>query len=150
MDARQGSRAWRGTQGGIDAAKQGHDVVMTPSSDCYLDYYQGPVDKEPLAIGGFLPLSKVYSFNPVPEGLDSLESKHILGGQGNLWTEYVPNIKHAEYMTFPRIAAMSEALWSSKEVRNFEDFSRRIRLFTKRYDRMEINYSKSAFKEAAK
>ena len=142
--------SWRGTQGGIDAAKQGHDVVMTPSAECYLDYYQGPVDKEPLAIGGFLPLSKVYNFNPVPEGLDSLESKHILGGQGNLWTEYVPNIKHAEYMTFPRIAAMSEALWSSKEVRNFEDFSRRIRLFTKRYDRMEINYSKSAFNEAAK
>ena len=110
--------SWRGFQGGVDAANQGHDVVMTPNSHCYIDYYQGPMDQEPLAIGGYLPLSKVYSFNPVPEELSADAAKHILGGQANLWTEYVPDLKHAEYMTFPRIAALAEAVWSPKEVRD--------------------------------
>ena len=142
--------SWRGFQGGIDAANQGHDVVMTPNSHCYIDYYQGPMDQEPLAIGGYLPLSKVYSFNPVPEELSADAAKHILGGQANLWTEYVADLKHAEYMTFPRIAALAEAVWSPKEVRNWEDFSRRIQLFMKRYDEMGINYSKSAYKVSAK
>ncbi|MDP2888423.1 MAG: glycoside hydrolase family 20 protein [Bacteroidota bacterium] len=142
--------SWRGFQGGIDAANQGHDVVMTPNSHCYIDYYQGPMDQEPLAIGGYLPLSKVYNFNPVPEELSADAAKHILGGQANLWTEYVPDLKHAEYMTFPRIAALAEAVWSPKEVRNWENFSRRIQLFLKRYDQMGINYSKSAYKVSAK
>ena len=141
--------SWRGTQGGIDAAKQGHDVVMTPGQPCYFDHYQGPKEEEPLAIGGFNPLNKVYEFNPVPKELDAEAAKHILGGQANLWTEYVPNIKHAQYMTFPRIAAMAEALWSPKEVKNWDDFYRRIQLFTKRYDQMGINYAKSAFKGSA-
>ena len=142
--------SWRGMQGGIDAAKQGHDVVMTPGSPCYFDHYQGPVDQEPLAIGGYNPLSKVYNFNPVPAELDAEAAKHILGGQANLWTEYIPNYKHVEYMTFPRIAALAEALWSPREVRNWEDFSRRIQLFMKRYDEKGINYSKSAFKVTGK
>ncbi len=142
--------SWRGIKGGIDAARQGHDVVMTPTSDCYIDYYQGPVDQEPPGIGGFLPLIKVYNFNPVPPGLDAESAKHILGGQANLWTEYVPNLKHAEYMTFPRVAAMAEVLWSQKEVRNWEDFSRRIQIMMVRYDQMNINYSKSAFNVTAK
>jgi len=142
--------SWRGMQGGIDAAKQGHDVVMSPNSYAYFDYYQGPKDQEPLAIGGYLPLSTVYSFNPIPDELDAEAAKHILGGQANLWTEYVPNIKHTEYMTFPRIAALAEAVWSSREVRNWEDFSRRIQLFMKRYDQMGINYSKSGYKVSAK
>ncbi len=142
--------SWRGFEGGIEAARLGHDVVMTPTSDCYIDYYQGPMDQEPLAIGGYLPLSKVYKFSPVPPELDGAAAKHILGGQANLWTEYVPNFKHAEYMTFPRIAAMAEALWSPKEVRNWDDFSRRIRMMMKRYDLMGINYSKSAYKVSAK
>ena len=142
--------SWRGIQGGIDAARQGHDVVMTPTSDCYIDYYQGAMEEEPLAIGGYLPLSKVYDFNPIPPDLDAEAAKHILGGQANLWTEYVPNLKHAEYMTFPRIAAMAEVLWSPKEVRNWEDFSRRIKLFMERYDEMGINYSKSVFRVNAK
>jgi hexosaminidase len=141
--------SWRGMQGGIDAAKQGHDVVMSPNSHAYIDYYQGPMDQEPLAIGGYLPLSKVYSLNPIPEELDAEAAKHILGGQANLWTEYVPNFKHAEYMVFPRIAALAEAVWSPKEVRNWDDFSRRIQLFMKRYDQMGINYSKSAYKVSA-
>ena len=142
--------SWRGTQGGIDAAKQGHDVVMTPGQPCYFDHYQGAKEEEPLAIGGFNPLNKVYEFDPIPKELDSEAAKHILGAQANLWTEYVPTIKHAQYMTFPRIAAMSEALWSSKEVKNWDDFYRRIQLFTKRYDQMGINYAKSAFKTGGK
>lgn len=142
--------SWRGFKGGIEAANQGHDVVMTPTSDCYFDYYQGPMDQEPLAIGGFLPLSKVYNFNPIAPEISAEGAKHILGGQANLWTEYVPNFKHVEYMTFPRIAALAEAVWSPKEVRNWDDFSRRIKLFMKRYDTMGINYSKSGFKVSAK
>ena len=138
--------SWRGTQGGIDAAKQGHDVVMTPGQPCYFDHYQGAKEEEPLAIGGFNPLNKVYEFDPIPKELDAEAAKHILGAQANLWTEYVPTFKHAQYMTFPRIAAMAEALWSSKEVKNWDDFYRRIQTFTKRYDQMGINYAKSAFK----
>ena len=140
--------SWRGTQGGIDAAKQGHDVVMTPGQPCYFDHYQGAKEEEPLAIGGFNPLNKVYEFDPIPKELDAEAAKHILGAQANLWTEYVPTFKHAQYMTFPRIAAMAEALWSSKEVKNWDDFNRRIQTFTKRYNQMGINYAKSAFKEA--
>ena len=142
--------SWRGFEGGIEAAKLGHDVVMTPTSDCYIDYYQGPMEQEPLGIGGYVPLSKVYNFSPVPPGLDAEAAKHILGGQANLWTEYVPNFKHAEYMTFPRIAAMAEVLWSPKEVRSWDDFSLRIQSMMKRYDQMGINYSKSAYKVSAK
>jgi hexosaminidase len=142
--------SWRGYKGGIEAANQGHDVVMTPTSECYFDYYQGPKDQEPPAGGGFIPLKKVYQFCPVPSELSAEAAKHILGGQANLWTEYVPNIKHVEYMTFPRIAAMAEALWSPKEIRNWNDFSNRIQLFMKRYDQLGINYSKSGFKATIK
>lgn len=137
--------SWQGMQGGIDAAKQGHDVVMAPNSYVYLDYYEGPKRKEPLAIGGYLPLKTVYSFDPIPKKLNPEEAKHILGAQANLWTEFVPDLKHAEYMTFPRIAALAEAVWSRKEVRNWDDFSRRIQLFMKRYDQLGINYSKSGY-----
>ncbi|MFY9151859.1 MAG: family 20 glycosylhydrolase [Prolixibacteraceae bacterium] len=142
--------SWRGIQGGIEAANLGHDVVMSPNSFWYFDYYQGPSDQEPPAIGGFLPLSKVYGFNPVPEELNPEAAKHILGGQANLWTEYVPGIKHAEYMIFPRIAALSEVLWSPRETHNWSGFSHRIQRLMQRYDLMGINYSKSAFKVSAK
>jgi hexosaminidase len=137
--------SWRGIAGGVEAAGQGHDVVMTPNSFCYLDYYQGPADQEPPGIGGYLPLSTTYQFNPIPEGLEPAAAKHILGGQGNLWTEYVPDLKHAEYMTFPRIAAIAEVLWSPADVRSWEGFSERIQRFTNRYDVIGINYSKSSF-----
>jgi hexosaminidase len=141
---------WQGIQGGIDAAKLGHDVLMAPNSFVYLDYYQGPKRKEPLAIGGYLPLKTVYSFNPIPKQLDSEEAKHILGAQANLWTEFVPDLKHAEYMIFPRIAAFAETVWSQKDVRNWDDFTRRIQLFMKRYDQMGTNYSKSGYDIASK
>ena len=142
--------SWRSIKGGIQAANLGHDVVMTPTSDCYFDYLQGPANQEPPGIGGYLPLSKVYAFNAIPPELSAEAAKHILGGQGNLWTEYVPNINHAQYMAFPRIAALSETLWSPKEVRNWEDFSRRIQLFMKRYDQAGINYAKSAYAVTSK
>jgi len=119
--------------------------VMTPGSPCYFDHYQGSVDQEPLAIGGYNPLSKVYTFNPVPNVLDAGAAKHILGGQANLWTEYVPNFRHAEYMIFPRIAALAEALWTPKDRQSWDDFSRRILMLMNRYDMMGINYAKSAF-----
>ena len=150
MPAEAAVMGWRGYKGGIEAANLGHDVVMTPTSDCYFDYLQGPANQEPPGIGGYLPLSKVYAFNPVPKELSAEAAKHIMGGQANLWTEYVPNIKHAEYMIFPRIAALSEALWSSDKVHNWTDFSRRIQLFMNRYDIAGINYAKSAYAVTSK
>ena len=110
--------SWRGTEGGLAAANQGHDAVMTPNSHCYFDYYQGRQEFEPLAIGGYSPLSKVYSYEPVPDGLTSEEEQHILGAQGNVWTEYILTPGHAQYMTLPRMAALAEVVWSPKESRN--------------------------------
>jgi hexosaminidase len=137
--------SWRGTEGGIEAARQGHDVVMTPTSNCYFDYYQGDPEKEPLAIGGFLPLSVVYSFEPTPQELTPDEAQHILGVQANLWTEFVPTPEHAQYMTFPRIAAVSELGWSAKESKNWEDFKARMTEQFKRYELQGINWAKSAY-----
>ena len=142
--------SWRGIEGGIDAAKQGHDVVMTPKTPCYFDQYQASIIEEPIAFGGTNTMKMVYNFNPVPAELSVEEAKHILGAQANLWTEYIPNIKHVEYMVFPRIAALSEALWSPKEAHNWRNFSRRIQQFMKRYDIMGINYSSSSHKVTAK
>ncbi|TSA38502.1 MAG: beta-N-acetylhexosaminidase [Porphyromonadaceae bacterium] len=136
--------SWRGTQGGIDAAKAGHPVVMTPTSHCYFDYYQGNPDSEPLAIGGYLPLEKVYSFDPVPQGLSADEAKMILGAQANLWTEYVADTSHANYMTFPRLTALSEVCWTSPGQKNYDDFSLRLTRQLQRFDAMEIKYSKAS------
>lgn len=135
--------SWRGIQGGIDAAKAGHPVVMTPTTHCYFDYYQGNPEFEPLAIGGYLPLEKVYAFEPVPPGLTSEEAKMVLGAQANLWTEYVSDSSHANYMTFPRLTALAEVCWSSPGQKNFEDFSARLSQQLERYKVMGINYSKS-------
>jgi hexosaminidase len=103
--------SWRGTEGGIAAAKQGHFVVMSPGSHCYFDHYQAKSVSEPLAIGGYTPIEKVYEFNPVPEGLKDHEARFILGGQANLWTEYIPTFDQLTYMTYPRAIALSQALW---------------------------------------
>ncbi|UMB61953.1 glycoside hydrolase family 20 protein [Lutibacter sp. A80] len=137
--------SWRGVKGGVEAAKQGHDVVMTPGTHCYFDHYQGPQNEEPLAWGGYTPLSKVYEFDPIVEDLTEDETKHILGGQANLWAEQIKTEDHSEYMIFPRLAALSEALWSPKESRNWEDFSKRISSMFKRYEFLDINYAKSAY-----
>ncbi len=132
--------SWRGIEGGINAAKQKHNVVMTPTNYCYFDYYQGQPENEPLAIGGFLPLEKVYSYEPVPEELNSDEQKYIMGAQANLWTEYIDTPELAEYMTLPRICALAEVGWSPKEKRNLDDFLNRMELHYNRLDQLGINY----------
>ena len=137
--------SWRGVKGGLEAASQGHDVVMTPGTHCYFDHYQGPQNEEPLAWGGYLPLSKVYKFDPVVESMTEEEAKHILGGQANLWSEYIPTNEQSEYMIYPRIAALSETVWSTKASRDWDDFSNRIIHLFKRYDYQGINYAKSAY-----
>jgi hexosaminidase len=137
--------SWRGFKGGIEAANSGHDVVMTPTSHCYFDYYQGPIDSEPIAFNGYIPLQKVYEFNPVPQELSAENARHILGGQGNLWTEQVPNKAHMQYMAFPRMAAMAEVLWTNKDRRDWNDFSRRIKQIGEAYDALGLNYAKSMY-----
>ncbi len=137
--------SWRGMAGGIEASKQGHDVVMTPGTPCYFDFYQGPIDQEPLAIGGNNTLMKVYAFEPVPEELTGDEAKHILGAQANLWTEYVTTFDHVQYMAFPRIGALAEVLWSNKALRLADDFTRRMALMMQRYEAAGINYSRSGY-----
>ncbi|PXX27309.1 family 20 glycosylhydrolase [Arenibacter sp. ARW7G5Y1] len=137
--------SWRGVKGGLEASEAGHDVVMTPNSHCYFDYYQGDQDVEPLAWGGNLSLSKVYQFDPVVEGMSEQQGKHVLGGQANLWTEYVPTNDQAEYMTYPRLAALAEAVWSSKDNKNWNDFSNRVGSLFQRYGIMGVNYAKSVY-----
>nr|WP_315156199.1 glycoside hydrolase family 20 protein [uncultured Flavobacterium sp.] len=137
--------SWRGTKGGIEAADQGHDVIMTPESPCYFNFYQGPQNEEPLAFDAYNPLNKVYEFDPVVPEMTPQEAAHVLGGQANLWAEYLADPKDSEYMIFPRLAAMSEVLWSSKENRNWNDFITRLKPLLSRYDYLEINYAKSAY-----
>jgi len=127
--------------GATEAASAGHDVVMSPTGFCYLDHYQShDHSTEPRGIGGFLSLSQVYSFEPVPKNLPAEFQSHILGGQGNLWTEYIPSLSHAEYMIFPRECAMAEVLWSPKESRNWDDFLSRVKVNERRLDALGVNY----------
>lgn len=143
--------SWRGTEGGIAAARQGHDVIMTPTSHCYLDYYQSGSANEPLAIGGFLPLKKVYNYEPTPkDSLTAEEEKHILGTQGNVWTEYMKTPSKVEYMAFPRALALAEINWSPKSARNYENFLQRLSNHFKRLDVMNVNYAKHIFDVSAK
>src|SRR5881396_558574 len=115
--------SWRGTDGGIAAAQAGHDVVMTPGSHTYLDHYQSlDTASEPLAIGGFLPIDTVYSYEPVPAALTAAEGRHVLGAQAQMWTEYIPDPKRAEYMVFPRLCALAEAVWTPRDRKDFADF----------------------------
>ena len=130
--------SWRGISGGIEAAKSGHDVIMTPTSHCYFDYYQSDHPDEPLAIGGFLPLEKVYSYEPIPEELNEAEAKYVLGAQANVWTEYIPTTKQLEYMTFPRMCALAEVVWSKKEARDFDNFLQRVYPHLTRLQKMGI------------
>jgi hexosaminidase len=132
--------SWRGIDGGIAAAKSGHDVVMTPTSNCYFDYSQTKRKGERPTIGGYLPLERVYSFDPTPAHLTQEQARHVLGGQGNLWTEYVPNLQQAEYQLFPRACAMAEATWSPADQKDYSDFLRRWKLHRKRLDVMGVTY----------
>jgi hexosaminidase len=127
--------------GGKEAASAGHDVVMTPIDDCYFDHYQSANhSQEPHAIGGYLPLNKVYSFEPVPKDLARQFQSHVLGGQANLWTEYIASLPYAEYMLFPRLDALAEAVWSPKDARNWADFQRRLAVDEQRLNELGVNY----------
>jgi hexosaminidase len=133
--------SWRGTKGGIEAARAGHDVVMTPTSHTYFDYYQSKDrDREPLAIGGFLPLDVVYSYEPIPEGLEPRFARHVLGAQGQLWTEYMPTPKHVEYMAFPRLAALAEVVWTPKDRKDYSSFRKRLAAHLERLRVLDVNY----------
>lgn len=138
--------SWRGENGGIAAAKEHHYVVMTPGEFCYFDHYQADPKNEPLAIGGYLPLKKVYSYEPVPASLSDEDAKYILGAQGNIWTEYIKIPEQVEYMAYPRAAALSEVIWSPKGPKDFENFKIRLNRLSKLYDILGINYCKAEFK----
>ncbi|MFA6075625.1 MAG: beta-N-acetylhexosaminidase [Negativicutes bacterium] len=133
--------SWRGNVGGIAAANMGHDVVMTPTTNCYLDYIQSSQPEEPKAIpGGFLPIEKVYELEPVPKEIKPLQRKHVIGGQANMWTEYVQTDEHLEYMIFPRLCALAEVVWSPRTGRNWADFSKRLDAAGERLRVRGVNY----------
>jgi hexosaminidase len=132
--------SWRGEAGGIAAAQQGHDVIMTPNSHLYLDYYQGDTIQEPLAIGGLSPLEEVYAYEPIPQELTAMEARHVLGAQGNVWTEYMKTTDYVEYMVIPRLLALSEVVWSPRASREWKHFSRRLPRHFGRLDAMGVNY----------
>ena len=133
--------SWRGSDGGIEAANAGHDVVMTPTTYCYLDYYQAEnFASEPPALRHFLPLSKVYQFEVVPDEIADDKKHHILGGQGNLWTEYIPTTDHLEYMAYPRAVALAEVLWNHPEQRDYEGFVARLKGHLPCLDTLGVNY----------
>jgi N-acetyl-beta-hexosaminidase len=132
--------SWRGENGGIAAAHEKHNVIMTPGDWVYLNYSQTR-NEDSVTIGGYLPLEKVYRYEPVPAALTADEKKYVLGAQGELWTEYIGNEKIAEYMLFPRMTALSEVLWSKKK--DSVDFKKRLVTQVKRYHLWKANYSKA-------
>ncbi len=134
--------SWRGEEGGIAAAKQNHHVIMTPGNYVYFDHTQFKKD-DSLTIGGYLPVEKVYSYEPVPKELSVEQGKYVLGAQANLWTEYMSYPSKVEYMIFPRMSALSEVLWSPKEKRDWSNFQPRLQDQFKRYDLWNVNYSKA-------
>ena len=138
--------SWRGIEGGVAAAKQHHNVIMTPGTHCYFDYYQAPEDQrieEPITGSTrHTTVEKVYEYEPTPEDLSPEEASYILGAQGNVWTEYMPTWDRVEYKVLPRMTALSEVVWSSKEARNWDDFEMRLQQMAKRYDALGYNYAK--------
>jgi len=138
--------SWRGVAGGIEAAQQGHDVIMTPGTHCYFDHYQaGPVG-EPLAIGGMTTLRKVYGFEPVPGELTETQAKHVLGAQGNVWTEYIATPEQVEYMILPRMCALAEVLWTPRSQREWAGFQDRLGTHLRRLSALGANYSRGSFR----
>jgi hexosaminidase len=132
--------SWRGVSGGIAAAKQKHEVIMTPTDYCYFDYNQGDAKREPPNIGGYIPLEKVYDYDPVPAELTAEEQKYVLGAQGNLWAEYISTPQHLEYMTFPRLLALSEVVWSPLERKDYASFQQRLPYHLSRLEKQDVNY----------
>lgn len=140
--------SWQGESGGIAAARQGHDVIMTPGSYCYLDQSQSSIE-DSVTIGGYIPLEKVYAYEPLPASLNASQSKHILGAQVNVWTEYMANSSKVEYMIFPRMIAFSEVVWSAKENRSWKDFEQRLPGILQRLDAAQINHSNAFYSLSA-
>lgn len=138
--------SWRGEEGAKEAARQGHDAIMTPTSYMYFDYYQA-LDKEnePDAIGGYVPVEKVYSFDPVPDDLTDEQKKHIIGAQANLWTEYIPTFSQVEYMELPRMAALAEVQWSEPDKKDYKDFTRRMPQLANHYKANGYRYATHIF-----
>ena len=132
--------SWRGVKGGIEAAQAKHDVVMAPTSHTYFDYAQSKAPGEPLSASSFLPLETVYAFEPVPPELEGEFAKHVLGAQGQLWSEYMPTPKQVEYQAFPRMAALSEVVWSPKELRDYAGFLRRLAAHQDRLRILDVNF----------
>jgi hexosaminidase len=132
--------SWRGTDGGIEAARAGHDVIMSPGSHLYFDHAEGPAELEPLSIGGNTPLERVYEFEPIPPQLQGTERTHILGAQANMWTEYLNTPADVEFKLFPRLLALAEVVWSPAEARDWESFSRRLPAALRALDRLAVNY----------
>ncbi|MEQ1677915.1 MAG: family 20 glycosylhydrolase, partial [Chitinophagaceae bacterium] len=136
--------SWRGEDGGVIAAQQKHEVIMTPGNPVYFDHTQSE-NEDSVTIGGFNPLEKVYAYEPIPAKLTEYESRFVLGAQANMWTEYMTNPSKVEYMLFPRMAALSEVLWSKKENKNWEAFQQKLPAQFQRYDLWKANYSKAYF-----
>ena len=141
--------SWRGVSGGIAAAKQRHDVIMTPQMYAYFDYYQADPATEGLAIGGLLPTEKVYEFEPVPPELSGAEAKHILGAQANVWTEYMKTSERVEYQVFPRLLALAEVVWSPKASRDWGRFAPRLASNIDRLERLGVNVARSSLQGEA-
>jgi hexosaminidase len=139
--------SWRGTEGGIAAAKQHHHVVMSPGSHCYFDHYQDKPENEPVAIGGFTTTEKVYGYEPVPSQLNPEEARYILGAQGNVWTEYMTTFDHVEYMIFPRMLALSEVLWGTARPADFDQFLERIQAHYTYFDKAGIRYKRLVYEK---
>ncbi len=137
--------SWRGTEGGIEAARKGHDVVMTPASHLYLDYLQTASPAEPPGRPLQIPLQKLYAFDPVPAELDASQRQHIIGVQANVWTEHMHNFARVEHAVFPRLAALAEVAWSPQASRNFEDFRARLPNLLAHYRALHIGYARAPF-----
>ena len=138
--------SWRGTEGGITAARMGHDVVMTPTSDMYFDQSQTLASQlEEIPVGGFINVMKVYSYEPLPASLTPEQQKHILGCQANVWCEYMPEERIRQYQILPRLAALSEVQWTMPERKNYKDFLKRLPKMLSMYDHYGYNYAKHIF-----
>ncbi|MCW3463614.1 glycoside hydrolase family 20 protein [Chitinophaga nivalis] len=142
--------SWTGIQGGITAARQKHNVIMTPGNYCYFDHYQSQSTNEPLAIGGFTPVSEVYAYEPVPTELTKEEAVFIKGAQANLWTEYINNTSYLEYMVYPRATALAEVLWSATDKRNYNNFLERLKVHVHRLELKKVNYARHVFEVTGK
>jgi hexosaminidase len=134
--------SWRGEKGGIEAAEQGHDVIMTPNNVAYFDHYQAGPEGEPLAIGGFTTLQDVYAYEPVPKELSEDKAHHVLGAQANVWTEYMKTSDHVEYMVFPRMLALSETVWTNADKKDWNQFQNKLTWQFKLLDQRGVNYRK--------